>query len=99
MRNPFEYGGIVGTESFCNREEELQFLVRAADNHRKLFITGERRIGKTSLLFRLIEALQESRRAVAYIDLWRCVDTRDVVEECAASFGTISSAGIRLRER
>ena len=22
MRNPFEYGGVVGTRAFCNREEE-----------------------------------------------------------------------------
>ena len=32
MRNPFEYGGVVSGEAFCNREKETSDLVRAMEN-------------------------------------------------------------------
>jgi hypothetical protein len=32
MRNPFEYGGVVSGEAFCNREKETRDLVRAMEN-------------------------------------------------------------------
>jgi hypothetical protein len=32
MRNPFEYGGVVSGEAFCNREKELADLLRAMEN-------------------------------------------------------------------
>ena len=32
MRNPFEYGGVVSGEAFCNRDKETSDLVRAMDN-------------------------------------------------------------------
>ena len=48
MRNPFEYGGVVSGEAFCNREQELGDLLRAIENAEKLFVFSERRYGKTS---------------------------------------------------
>ncbi len=50
MRNPFEYGGVVSGEAFCNREKETSDLVRAMENGEKLFVFSERRYGKTSLV-------------------------------------------------
>ena len=32
MRNPFQYGGVVGGPAFCNRGQELADLLRAAEN-------------------------------------------------------------------
>ena len=37
MKNPFEYGGVVGGSAFCNRKKELSDLVRAMENSEKLF--------------------------------------------------------------
>ena len=37
MRNPFEYGGVVSGEVFCNREKETGDLVRAMESGEKLF--------------------------------------------------------------
>ncbi len=48
MRNPFEYGGVVSGEAFCNREKELADLLRAMENAERLFVFSERRYGKTS---------------------------------------------------
>jgi len=50
MRNPFQYGGVVSGEAFCNREKELADLLRAMENSEKLFVFSERRYGKTSLV-------------------------------------------------
>jgi hypothetical protein len=43
MRNPFEYGGVVSGEAFCNRGKETSDLVRAMENGEKLFVFSERR--------------------------------------------------------
>ena len=43
MRNPFEYGGVVSGEAFCNRDKETSDLVRAMENGEKLFVFSERR--------------------------------------------------------
>jgi AAA+ ATPase superfamily predicted ATPase len=50
MKNPFEYGGVVSGSAFCNREKEIADLLRAIENHEKLFVFSERRYGKTSLV-------------------------------------------------
>ena len=36
--NPFQYGGMVGPDAFCNRTEELRELTRAATNAERLFV-------------------------------------------------------------
>ena len=46
MRNPFEYGGVVSGEAFCNREKELGDLLRPIENAEKLFVFSERRYVK-----------------------------------------------------
>lgn len=89
VSNPFEYGGIVRPDSFCNRDLELKELEQAAENARKLFICGERRIGKTSLLYRLIDKLPEERFLIAFIDVWRCIDTSDLIRQTAQAFGSV----------
>ena len=50
MKNPFEYGGVVSGNAFCNREKEVADLLRAIENNEKLFVFSERRYGKTSLV-------------------------------------------------
>ena len=70
MTNPFSYGGVVGTSSFCNREEDLQVLRRTVDNAGRLFLYAERRMGKTSLVQVLLEELSDEKYVAAYVDLW-----------------------------
>ena len=70
MINPFQYGGVVGKDAFCNREKELADLVKAMKNSERLFIYSERRIGKTSLIRQALERLPKRQFLSAYIDLW-----------------------------
>jgi AAA+ ATPase superfamily predicted ATPase len=66
MKNPFEYGGVVGGSAFCNRKKELSDLVRAMENSEKLFLYSERRLGKTSLIHYVQSKLPKDKYASAY---------------------------------
>ena len=70
MRNPFEYGGVVSGEAFCNREQETADLVRAMHSAQKLFVLSERRYGKTSLVRAALGKLPRKGYLCAYVDLW-----------------------------
>ena len=70
MRNPFEYGGVVSGDAFCNREKELADLLRAMANAEKLFVFSERRFGKTSLVRTALSKLPKKGWVCAYVDLW-----------------------------
>ncbi len=76
MKNPFEYGGIVGQDAFCNRVVEQNDLRRAADNGDRLLVYAERRMGKTSLVRRVLEQLPIDSYLPIYIDLWTTNGTR-----------------------
>ena len=70
MRNPFEYGGVVSGEAFCNREQETTDLVRAMESAQKLFVFSERRYGKTSLVRAALGKLPRKGYLCAYVDSW-----------------------------
>ena len=70
MKNPFEYGGVVSGDAFCNREQELADLSRAMENAEKLFVLSERRYGKTSLVRVALSRLPRKGYVCAYVDLW-----------------------------
>ena len=70
MRNPFEYGGVVSGDAFCNRQKEIGDLLRAMENAEKLFVFSERRYGKTSLVRAALGKLPKKGCVCAYVDLW-----------------------------
>jgi type II secretory pathway predicted ATPase ExeA len=70
VRNPFEYGGVVSGDAFCNRVQELADLRRAMENAEKLFVFSERRYGKTSLVRATLDKLPRRNFVSAYVDLW-----------------------------
>ncbi len=70
MANPFQYGGVVAGEAFCNRKVELADLRRAAEDAEKLFVYSQRRLGKTSLLLHVLDDLPRRKFIGIYVDLW-----------------------------
>jgi uncharacterized protein len=70
VRNPFEYGGVVSGDAFCNRQRELTDLRRAIENAEKLFVFSERRYGKTSLVRTTLGKLPRKNFLSAYVDLF-----------------------------
>ena len=68
MDNPFRYGSAVNGDYFCPRPELERQLRGYAKSGQNLVIYGERRMGKTSLVRRVIEALPGAR--LLYVDLY-----------------------------
>lgn len=65
MENPFRYGGVVGAEAFCNRDEEQRDLRRCAENAGRLFLyAGEVLYGKPVSVGKLhgTDGIQQLRR-------------------------------------
>ncbi|MCX6579585.1 MAG: hypothetical protein NT166_05315 [Candidatus Aminicenantes bacterium] len=65
--NPFKYGQVVFDKDFCHRpglEEKLKDLVASGQN---ILLEGERRIGKTSLIYEIIR--QSKNLHLLYIDI------------------------------
>jgi hypothetical protein len=70
MKNPFQYGGVVRGDAFCNRRKEAEDLLRAMESGEKLFVYSERRFGKTSLVRFALDKLPKKQYVSAYVDLW-----------------------------
>src|SRR5437660_10385390 len=79
MSNPFQYGGVVAGNAFCNRDAERADLLRAIRSHEKLFVFSERRFGKTSLVQSVISRLPKKDALAAYVDLWPTDDESSFV--------------------
>jgi hypothetical protein len=86
VSNPFEYGVAVTGASFCNRKQELEDLTRAMENSERLFLYSERRLGKTSLVLRVLKGLDREQYVAVYVDLWATDDE--------LSFATATAKGI-----
>jgi AAA+ ATPase superfamily predicted ATPase len=79
MSNPFQYGGVVAGDAFCNRDTERVDLLRAIRSHEKLFVFSARRFGKTSLVQSVISRLPKKDALAAYVDLWPTDDESSFV--------------------
>ena len=67
--NPFNLGGPARGEDFYNRKEILQSIqtfIYSSPHETHLLVTGQRRIGKTSLLRRIQDITEDSIHAVYY---------------------------------
>ncbi|MDF7799642.1 ATP-binding protein [Pontiellaceae bacterium B1224] len=91
MRNPFQYGGVVSGESFCNRTREAADLRRSVENAEKLFVYSERRLGKTSLIRKVLADLPTDEYLTVYIDLWPTDGETSFVLACAKAFSEAMS--------
>ncbi len=70
MKNPFEYGDIVLGDSFCNRVKESKDIRRTIENAQNMVVFSERRLGKTSLVKRVLNSLPDQKYYCVYVDLW-----------------------------
>jgi AAA+ ATPase superfamily predicted ATPase len=91
MKNPFEYGGIVTGDAFCNREIEKADFLKAIRNDEKLFLFSERRLGKTSLVRSVINKLPKKDTASVFVDLWPTDDDASFVTALAKAITSSTS--------
>ena len=94
MKNPFEYGGVVSGNAFCNREKEVADLLRAIENNEKLFVFSERRYGKTSLVRAALGRLPKKGSVCSYVDLWPTDSEATFVAAAAKAIAESTSASV-----
>lgn len=66
--NPFVYGTVVRGEHFYDRKDECKRIVSTISGGNNLVLFAPRRYGKTSLVFRAMEELQERGLTCIYFD-------------------------------
>lgn len=74
--NPFKYGIIVSNEDFCPRPElknKLESFILSGQN---VLLEGERRVGKTSLIYETVKNVKNIR--FLYIDLLEIKTVEDM---------------------
>ena len=66
--NPFSYGTIVTGENFYDRKDDCSRIVTTLSQGNNLVLFAPRRYGKTSLVFKAIEQLEEDGFTCIYFD-------------------------------
>lgn len=89
--NPFRYGEVVVNRDFCPRPELLRLLGDHIKASHKVALLGERRTGKTSLVF---EAARRTRGVrMVYAQLWAVKSVTDVADRLLKGISTAQSKG------
>src|SRR5262249_56707919 len=85
---------------FTHRERELAELVADMRNGQDVVVSGPRRFGKSSLLFRAVAELAPKRVLVAYVDLMATpTKERFAARLAQAIHEDVATPLIRARER
>lgn len=93
---PFKYGCVVGADFFCPRPALQNRLTEYVRDGQNVVLVGERRMGKTSLVFAACKALKGYR--MLYVDLLNIRTVSDLcnrVATAAAQMGKKASFGSR----
>ena len=83
FKNPFIYGGRVSGDAFCNRESEIWELLEAIRGRQHVIIYSQRRFGKTSLVWKILEETQKEGIIPVYADLYPISTLGEFIEEYA----------------
>lgn len=76
--NPFNYGKVVSHDDFCERPELMKQLISEIRRGQNVYVRGERRTGKTSLI---IEAIRKNKKyRKVYIDLLEVKSLDDLIK-------------------
>ena len=81
MKNPFRYGEIVTGDNFCNRKEELKNIHKAIRNRYSFWMYSPRRFGKSSLIYKAFETLNNKKIITLYFDLYNVHNLDDFVRK------------------
>lgn len=102
MENPFVIKSYESKDLFCDREEELQLMLRNCVNHSDMTLISQRRMGKTGLIYRLFDELHEVRPDIhtIYLDIFASRSIDDFIkllaEAAMKSFQSKTSMGDKL---
>ena len=72
MKKAFVYGVAVEGENFTDRAEETRRLKRDFENGQNVVLISPRRMGKTSLVRRVMSQVDTNKIAVVHLDIYDC---------------------------
>lgn len=102
MENPFIIKSYESKELFCDREEELQLMLRNCINGTDMTLISQRRVGKTGLVLRLFDELHDVRPDIhtIYFDIFASRNIDDFIKLMAEAtmkrFPSKTSVGEKL---
>lgn len=82
MDNPFIFRAYKSKELFCDRESELQILLSNCTTGADTTLISQRRIGKTGLIHRLFEEIQDKKMPMIsiYVDIFATRSLEDFIK-------------------
>ena len=83
--NPFSVLAYLGSEYFCDRENETIHLKKALENGRNVTLISPRRMGKTGLIKHVFEQIGQREAICLYVDL----DQTTCLADMAKAFGEV----------
>ena len=104
MDNPFIYRVYQSKELFCDRQKELQKLIKNALSGADTTLIAQRRIGKTGLIYRLFDEIKTEGIPLTpiYIDIFATRSLEDLVkvlsEAILSEFPEQTSIGKRFSQ-
>jgi len=81
--NPFVYGGIVSGDAFCDRENEIKELLKDIQAGQNVIIYSQRRLGKTSLMRKMLDEARKKDIVTVYVDLYPISTLAELIAEYA----------------
>ena len=104
--NPFTYGSTVCDEDFCRRPDLEQTIRKHIESHQNIHIEGDRRTGKTSLVFEICSTLPK-RSVLLHCDFQlvksvvdvrsRLIDGLSAASTQAGAFEKLAKALVHLK--
>lgn len=79
--NPFILSGYKSPEYFCDRQLEAERILSSLNNQRNLTLMSSRRMGKTGLIFHVLNKLKEKKEIIpVYIDILGTISLAEFIE-------------------
>lgn len=78
--NPFSYGSVVSGDYFFDRSEEVKQIKTDLKNGNNLILYAPRKFGKTSLVNKVLEELENEKYNTVYLDFFNVIDKNKFVQ-------------------
>lgn len=101
MDNPFIFRAYKSKELFCDREKELEKLLENSLSGADTTLISQRRIGKTSLIYRLFDEIKRQKLPIIpiYVDIFATRSLEDFVKTLSEAIVTAVSEKSSLGKR
>jgi hypothetical protein len=81
--NPFPTENYISKEYFCNRENEIETIIKKLKNGSNITLISNRRMGKTALIYRIFEELNPKNYVGIFVDVFACTNLKSFTEMLA----------------